>query len=76
MKESKYKINDTEYQCECGRIFDYFQSLNGHFAHCKIHRMSIGKLTIWDSVGISIQNKLKPCCSSWRVGSTPTSSTI
>lgn len=43
IKVSKYKINDTEYQCECGRIFNYFQSINGHFSHCKVHRISIGK---------------------------------
>ena len=38
MKVSKYKISENQYKCECGREFDNFQSLNGHFCHCKIHR--------------------------------------
>lgn len=42
-KVSKYKIDENFYRCECGRDFNNYQSLNGHFSHCKIHRAAIGK---------------------------------
>lgn len=45
---SSYKINNR-YYCECGKEFDNYQALNGHFGHCVVHRLRIGKKaeTIW-----------------------------
>lgn len=37
-KISKYKVNDNLYKCECGKEFSNYQSLNGHFSYCQIHR--------------------------------------
>ena len=34
---SKYKISDNLYRCECGKEFNNYQSLNGHLCHCQIH---------------------------------------
>ena len=34
---SKYKISDNLYRCECGKEFNNYQSLNGHLGHCQIH---------------------------------------
>lgn len=31
------------YECKCGKVFDYYQSFNGHKTHCKIHMESMGK---------------------------------
>jgi very-short-patch-repair endonuclease len=42
-KVSKYKIDENLYRCECGKEFNNYQSLNGHFCHCKIHRTAVGK---------------------------------
>lgn len=42
ISNSKYKINDNEYKCECGKIFDNFQSLNAHLSHCDFHHTVIG----------------------------------
>lgn len=43
-KTSKYKNLVTGiYECECGKQYENFQSLNGHFSHCEIHRKAIGK---------------------------------
>jgi very-short-patch-repair endonuclease len=42
-KVSKYKIDEDLYRCECGKEFNNYQSLNGHFSHCKIHRIAVGK---------------------------------
>ena len=43
MKKSKYKISDNLYQCECGKQFNNYQSLNGHFSHCDIHCKTLNK---------------------------------
>jgi len=40
---SKYKISENLYRCECGKEFTSSQSLNGHLCHCQIHCDSIGK---------------------------------
>ena len=42
-KTSKYKIEENLYRCECGKEFDNFQSLNGHFSHCEYHCKCLGK---------------------------------
>lgn len=45
--QSKYKISDILYRCECGREFSNHQSLNAHFRHCLIHKEATGQeLTI------------------------------
>lgn len=41
-KKTKY-WNGEIYTCECGKEYLNFQSLNGHFGHCIIHRQTIGK---------------------------------
>ena len=41
-KESKYKITDNLYKCECGREFNKSQSLNAHFSHCDYHHKCLG----------------------------------
>jgi hypothetical protein len=41
-KQSKYKISDNLYKCECGREFNKSQSLNAHFSHCDYHHKCLG----------------------------------
>ena len=41
-KQSKYKISENLYKCECGREFDNPQSLNAHLSHCKYHHNCLG----------------------------------
>lgn len=41
-KQSKYKISEDLYRCECGREFNNPQSLNGHLSHCKYHHECVG----------------------------------
>lgn len=31
-------MNEKKYICECGKQWDYYQSLNAHYSHCLIHR--------------------------------------
>ena len=45
-KQSKYKISDNLYKCECGREFNNHQSLNAHFSHCLIHKEKTGQTAI------------------------------
>ena len=40
---SKYKISDNLYRCECGKEFNNYQSLNGHLSHCDIHCKVLNK---------------------------------
>jgi len=40
---SKYKISDNLYRCECGKEFNNYQSLNGHLCHCQIHCDKLNK---------------------------------
>ena len=40
---SKYKISDNLYRCECGKEFNNYQSLNGHLSHCDIHCQALNK---------------------------------
>lgn len=42
-KQSKYKISDNLYRCECGKEFNNAQSLNAHLSHCKFHCECVGK---------------------------------
>ena len=42
MKVSKYKINEDTWKCECGKEFHNYQSMNGHFSHCKYHHECLG----------------------------------
>lgn len=41
--QSKYKISDVLYRCECGKEFSNPQSLNAHFRHCLIHKEATGQ---------------------------------
>lgn len=41
--QSKYKISDVLYRCECGKEFSNSQSLNAHFRHCIIHKEATGQ---------------------------------
>ena len=43
MKQSKYKLENGNYKCECGKEFYKYQSLNAHFSHCLIHTNALGK---------------------------------
>lgn len=43
MKQSKYKISNNLYRCECGKEFNNYQSLNAHFSHCLIHKKMTGQ---------------------------------
>ena len=40
---SKYKISDNLYKCECSKEFNNYQSLNGHLSHCDIHCKCLNK---------------------------------
>lgn len=42
MRNSKYKILDNLYKCECGKEFQKAQSLNAHFSHCDFHHQCLG----------------------------------
>lgn len=46
MKVSKYKINENLWRCECGKEFNNYQALNGHFSHCKTHHKCLNKILI------------------------------
>ena len=39
---SKYKISDNLYRCDCGKEFNNYQSLNAHLSHCDYHHKCIG----------------------------------
>ena len=41
-KYSKRKISENEWQCECGKIFNNYQSLNAHMSHCDYHHECLG----------------------------------
>ena len=43
-KQSKYKITDNLYRCECGKEFNKAQSLNAHFSHCDYHHKCLGTI--------------------------------
>ena len=43
-KQSKYKITDNLYRCECGKEFNKSQSLNAHFSHCDYHHECLGTI--------------------------------
>lgn len=43
-KQSKYKIADNLYRCECGKEFYKSQSLNAHFSHCNYHHKCLGTI--------------------------------
>lgn len=61
-KPTKYKDLITGiYKCECGKEFNNFQSLNGHFSHCKIHRLAIGK-----PIDRCIWTPPKGCMNGWQ----------
>ena len=42
MKISKYKIGDNLWECECGKQFNKYQSLNAHLSHCDYHHKCKG----------------------------------
>ena len=41
---SKYKISDNLYRCECGKEFNKYQSLNAHLSHCDYHHKCLGTI--------------------------------
>lgn len=41
-KISKYRISDNLWECECGKQFNKYQSLNAHLSHCDYHHKCLG----------------------------------